>query len=120
MKGTQMSSHMDFFLFWDIQSSVIRTVQYLLHLDPRDAETLPVWFENLLLGISTAATFEACVVPCGYLPLFVRGFLCCILLGSLAFWVTLVSGLGSYPFSFLSGYGRPSFWVPAPSGLNFW
>ena len=56
---------------------------------PRDAETLPVWFENLLLVISTAATFEACVVPCGYRPLFVRGFLCCLLLGNLAVWVTL-------------------------------
>ena len=29
-------------------------------------------------------------------------------------------GLGSYPFSFPSGYWRPSFWVPPPSGLNFW
>ena len=55
----------------------------------RDAETLPVWFENLLLVVSTAATFEACVVPCGYRPLFVRGFLCRLLLGSLAVWVTL-------------------------------
>ena len=56
---------------------------------PRDAETVPVWFENLLLVVSTAATFEACVVPCGYQPMFVRGFLCCLLLGSLAVWVTL-------------------------------
>ena len=27
--------------------------------------------------------------------------------------------MGSYPFSLLSGYGRPSFLVPPPSGLNF-
>ena len=26
--------------------------------------------------------------------------------------------LGSYPFSLLSGYGRPSLLVPPPSGLN--
>ena len=114
-----MSSHMDFFLFWDIQSSVIRTVQYLLHLDPRDAETLPVWFENLLLVISTAATFEACVVPCGYRPLFVRVSCAASYLVVWPFGSRLVSGLGSYPFSFLSGSGRPSFWAPAPSGLNF-
>ena len=27
--------------------------------------------------------------------------------------------LGSYPFSLLRGYGRPSLLVPPPSGLNF-
>ena len=31
----------------------------------------------------------------------------------------LLSGLGFYPFSFLSGYGRPSFRVPPLSELNF-
>ena len=55
----------------------------------RDVETLPVWFENLLLVVSIAATFEACVFLCKYPPLFVHGFLCCLLLGSLASWVTL-------------------------------
>ena len=66
-----------------------KTKKNLPDAGPRDAETLPVWFENLLLVVSTAATFEACVVPCGYQPMFVRGFLCCLLLGSLAVWVTL-------------------------------
>ena len=27
--------------------------------------------------------------------------------------------MGSYPFSLLSGYGRPSLLVPPPLGLNF-
>ena len=31
----------------------------------------------------------------------------------------LLSGVGFYPFSFLSGYGRPSFRVPPLSGLDF-
>ena len=31
----------------------------------------------------------------------------------------LLSGLGFYPFSFLSGYRRPSFRVPPLSGLDF-
>ena len=39
--------------------------------------------------VSFTATFEACVFSCGQRLLFVRGFLCCLLLGSLANWVKL-------------------------------
>ena len=53
------------------------------------------------------------MVPCGYRPLFVRGFLCCLLLGSLAVWVTLGEwSLGSYPFS------SPE-WLRAPVTFGF-
>ena len=41
--------------------------------------------------------------------------LCSTSLLAQAWWVVL----GSYPFSLLSGYGRPSFLVTPPSGLNF-
>ena len=50
---------------------------------------LPVWDKIPVLVASITATFEACVFPCGHRFLFIRGFLCCLLLGSLTNWVKL-------------------------------
>ena len=41
---------------------------------------------GLVLVVSVAGTFEACGFLCGDRLLFVRGFLCYLLLGSLANW----------------------------------
>ena len=81
---------------------------------------LPVWVYIPIIVVRIAATFEGCVFPCGHLLLFVRGFLCCLLLGSLAnrgqaWWVVL----GSFPFSLLSGYGGPFFSFSCLFLVNF-
>ena len=50
---------------------------------------LSVWVYISVILVRIAATFEACVFPCGHRLLFVRGFLCSLLLGNLANWVKL-------------------------------
>ena len=70
--------------------------------------------------VSFAATFEACVFPCKHRLLFVRGFLCCLLLGSLASWVKI--GDWFWPLiRFLScvNTGARHFWFHLRQGLTF-
>ena len=70
--------------------------------------------------VSFAATFEACVFLCGHRLLFVRGFLCCLLLGSLASWVKIGDWFWAL-IRFLScvNTGARHFWFHLRQGLTF-
>ena len=81
---------------------------------------IPVWVYIPVIVVSFAATFEACVFPCGHRLLFVRGFLCCLLLGSLASWVKIGYWFWA-PIRFLScvDTGTRHFWFHLRQGLTF-
>ena len=81
---------------------------------------IPVWVYIPVIVVSFAATFEACVFPCGHRLLFVRGFLCCLLLGSLASWVKIGDWFWAL-ILFLSGVdtGARHFWFHLRQGLTF-